>query len=198
MLSLCKPHPSTVRSFLETQETLRFAYDGVGSTSSPGLPSGYVVDRTRVLVGEGESAFRAARTALECWEHFRLGWLQVCSPPKRLAPGAVVAVIARASGIWWLNACRIVYVADDDGPSRRFGFAYGTLPGHAESGEERFLIEWDRSSDRVTYDILAFSRPNHFMVWIGYPLARRLQRRFARDSGAALVRAVRQRLDGCR
>ena len=38
----------------------------------------------------------------------------------------------------------------------RFGFAYGTLPGHGGSGEERFLIERDRD-DGVWYDILAFS-----------------------------------------
>lgn len=51
------------------------------------------------------------------------------------------------------------------GSIARFGFAYGTLPGHVESGEERFQIEWHRSDDSVWYDILAFSRPNH-------PLAR--------------------------
>jgi uncharacterized protein (UPF0548 family) len=33
--------------------------------------------------------------------------------------------------------CRIVYVIDE--PDRR-GFAYGTLPGHPERGEEAFII----------------------------------------------------------
>ena len=50
-------------------------------------------------------------------------------------------------GLWWLNACRIVYVVDEAGPVTKFGFAYGTLPGHAGTGEERFLVEWDRASD---------------------------------------------------
>ena len=74
-------------------------------------------------------------------------------------------------------------------PARR-GFAYGTLPGHAESGEERFLVEWDRSDNAVWYDIVAFSRPKHPLARLGYPLTRRTQKRFARDSVAAMRRAI--------
>jgi uncharacterized protein (UPF0548 family) len=92
--------------------------------------------------------------------------------------------------VWWLNACRIVYAVDEMGPVCRFGFAYGTLPGHAESGEERFLVEWDRADDDVWYDIIAFSRPNHLLARLGYPLTRRTQKRFARDSAAAMRKAV--------
>src|SRR5262245_46391050 len=44
-------------------------------------------------------------------------------------------------------------------PVNRHGFASGTLPAHAESGEERFIVEWDRADGGVWYDILAFSRP---------------------------------------
>lgn len=79
---------------------------------------------------------------------------------------------------------------DEAGPPRRFGFAYGTLPGHVESGEERFVVEWREDDDSVWYDILAFSRPRHLAARAGYPLARGLQARFRRDSAAAMVRAV--------
>ncbi len=72
----------------------------------------------------------------------------------------------------------------------RFGFAYGTLPGHVEKGEERFAVEWDHGDDSVHYDVLGFSRPKHPMAWPGYPLARSLQRRFARDSKGEIVRAT--------
>ena len=68
-------------------------------------------------------------------------------------------MIARRFGLWWLSACRIVYVVDEAEPISRFGFAYGTLPDHAGTGEERFLVEWDRQSGEVWYEILAFSRP---------------------------------------
>jgi uncharacterized protein (UPF0548 family) len=99
--------------------------------------------------------------------------------------------MGRAIGLWWLNSCRIVYVVDESGPISKFGFAYGTLPGHVESGEERFLIEWDRGKNGVWYDILAFSRPNHFLTRLGYPVVRRLQKRFGRDSAASMLNAVR-------
>jgi uncharacterized protein (UPF0548 family) len=80
---------------------------------------------------------------------------------------------------------------DESGPIDKFGFATGTLPGHVESGEERFLIEWDRGENIVWYDILAFSRPHHFLTWLGYPVVRRTQKRFGRDSAASMLKAVR-------
>lgn len=79
---------------------------------------------------------------------------------------------------------------DEEGPVKRFGFAYGTLSEHAESGEERFTVEWHEQDDAVWYDILAFSRPQQLLARLGYPFARRLQKRFARDSAAAMLRAV--------
>ena len=104
--------------------------------------------------------------------------------------GQVVAVIAWLFGLWWLNACRIVYLVEEEGPVKRFGFAYGTLPQHAESGEERFSVEWHEQDNAVWYDILAFSRPNQLLARLGYPLVRRAQKRFGRDSAAALLQIV--------
>lgn len=189
MPDLRKPSPDVVRRFLAAQAPLAFTYPGVGATAAE-PPPGYVVDRTRAKVGEGESAFRAARAALARWEHFRLGWVEAAPPDVPLKVGACVAVLARVVGLWWVNACRIVYTVDEPGPVPRFGFAYGTLPGHAESGEERFLVEWDRSDGSVWYDVLAFSRPRHPLARLGYPATRRTQQRFARDSVSAMRCAV--------
>lgn len=94
------------------------------------------------------------------------------------------------AGFWWLNSCRIVYTVEEFGDTNRFGFAFGTLPGHVESWEERFLIEWNRSTDQVVYDILAFSKPNHILTRLGYPLVRLCQKRFGRDSAASMFHAV--------
>jgi uncharacterized protein (UPF0548 family) len=69
-------------------------------------------------------------------------------------------------------------------------FAYGTLPGHVESGEERFRVSLDPASDRVVYQIAAFSRPAVLLSKLGYPLARRIQKRFATSSAEALARAA--------
>ena len=66
-------------------------------------------------------------------------------------------------------------------------------PGHVASGEERFLIEWDRSDDSVWYDLSSFSRPNGFLGRMGGPYARRIQARFAAESAEAMRRAVERR-----
>jgi uncharacterized protein (UPF0548 family) len=69
-------------------------------------------------------------------------------------------------------ACRIVYVEDEP---HRFAFAYGTLPTHPESGEERFEVV--RNGDDVSFVVTAFSRPRQLLARIGKPIARAMQRR---------------------
>jgi uncharacterized protein (UPF0548 family) len=125
-----------------------------------------------------------------------LGWLEAWSPSTTIGPGVAVAIVARLLGLWWLNACRVVYVMDEAGAVSRFGFANGTLPAHAESGEARFLIEWDRSSGEVWYDIVAFSRPHGFLARLGYPYMRSVQKRFGRESAAAMLRASAKEAPG--
>jgi uncharacterized protein (UPF0548 family) len=190
MLSLRRPSAESTRRFLTAQAKLDFSYSSVGATANQ-LPDGFVVDRTRIKLGEGEPVFQAAKAALQRWRQLDLGWLKVGSPETPIRTGEVVAIVARVFGLWWVNACKIVYVVDESGPICRFGLAYGTLPDHAERGEERFLIEWNRAGNSVWYDILAFSRPHHFLIRLGYPIARRTQKRFGRESAAAMLKAVR-------
>lgn len=189
MRSLRRPSDMAVRVFLAAQAKLDFTYTAVGATA--GLPpAGYLVDHTRIKLGEGEEIFTRAKAALGRWEQFRLGWVEAWPPETPIRAGEVVAVVARRFGLWWLSACRVVYVVDEPGSVCRYGFAYGTLPDHAGSGEERFLVEWDRASEEVWYDILAFSRPQWLLTRLGYRYMRRLQKRFGRESAAAMVRAV--------
>ena len=188
-MSLREPTAEAMRLFLKEQAKLDFTYSAVGATAGK-PPVGYVVDRTRIKLGEGESVFHSAKAALYRWEQFRLGWVQAWPPDTPIRSGEVVAVIGRSIGMWWLNSCRIVYLVDNSGPITKFGFAYGTLPGHVENGEERFLIEWDRGDNSVWYDILAFSRPRHLLAKVGYPMVRRAQKQFGRGSAAAMKRVV--------
>ncbi|WZP00589.1 DUF1990 domain-containing protein [Isosphaeraceae bacterium EP7] len=194
MLSVRKPSGEFLRRYLTGRAGLDFSYSAVGATAHD-PPDGFVLDHRRTKLGEGETVFRSARAALERWEQFHLGWVEAWPPETPIRPGEVVAVLGHAIGLWWLNSCRIAYVVDESGPISKFGFAYGTLPGHIASGEERFLIEWDRSDDSVWYDILAFSRPDQVLIRLGYPVVRRAQKRFGRDSAAAMLRAVR--VGGC-
>jgi uncharacterized protein (UPF0548 family) len=78
------------------------------------------------------------------------------------------------------------------GSPERYGLAYGTLPDHAERGEERFTVEFNRADQTVWYDIYAFSRPR-LLARSAYPLSRALQKRFATDSLMAMQKAVQAR-----
>lgn len=114
---------------------------------------------------------------------FDIGWVSVFPSEARIEAGVVVGVLVSHYGFWSVNPARILETIDEP---RRFGFTYGTLPQHGEEGEERFLVEWIED-DSVWYDLHAFSRPNHWLARLGYPLTRMLQKRFARESLAAMV-----------
>jgi uncharacterized protein (UPF0548 family) len=190
MFSIRKPSVETVRRFFDRQKTLDFSYAEVGaSRETP--PVGYDFDHHRVRLGEGQAVFRAAYAALWRWEMFNFPWVELYKPQTPIAQGEVVAFLASGLGLWSLNACRIVYVLEQIGEVETRGFAYGTLPGHVETGEERFSVQWHHADDSVWYDLRAFSRPNHILARIGYRFVRRLQKRFAADSMAAMARAVK-------
>jgi uncharacterized protein (UPF0548 family) len=195
MITLRRPSDATIRDFLAAQAKVEFTYSEVGATATT-PPPGYVLDHTRVKLGEGEEVFAAAVAAMGRWDQFRLGWVEARPPETPIRPGEVVAIVARRVGLWWVNACRVVYVVDEHGPVRRYGFASGTLPDHAGTGEERFLIEWDRASGEIWYDILAFSRPQRPLTRLGYPYMRRLQKKFGKDSAAAMSMAARSETQG--
>lgn len=190
MLFFSEPSEQQFNRFLARASSLEFSYSELGATNSAMLPPLFTADRNRIQLGSGSLAWHRSIDALRRWEMFNIPWVRLCWPTAQIAEGSNVAVLAHRIGLFWLNACRIVYLIDEDGPTKRFGFAYGTLTKHAESGEERFLVEWNRETDAVSYDLLAFSRPNQFLSRVGYPLARRLQKEFAADSKAAMIRAV--------
>jgi len=190
MFSLYKPTDDEVRQFIISQQYLRYSYAEIGTTKDH-PPTGYNIDHNRILLGTGEEIFAQAKAALGRWEMINLGWMQLYWPNASLAVDTTVAVLAHTLGLWVLNACRIVYVLSEPENSETFGFAYGTLPGHVERGEERFTVQWNHTDDSVWYDILAFSRPNHLLTRIGYPYVRYLQKRFAKASQQAMLRAVR-------
>lgn len=188
MFSLSSYSEDRVERFISEQRHSNFSYREVGATGSE-LPASYNVDRNRVLLGEGEAVWNRAVYAIKRWEMFHIPWIRLCWPTSPIEVGTDVAVEVRHYGFCSLNACRIVYVINEPGAVWRYGFAYGTLTEHAESGEERFTVEWDKLKDEVWYDILAFSRPHKILPKIAYPLSRSLQREFATASKQAMVNA---------
>jgi len=189
LFRVAAPSEDDVRGFISAQEHSRFSYLEVGASASS-TPAGYTVDHNRVQLGQGEGTWQQAVKGIRGWQMFNIPWMRLYWPNAPIQVGTNVAVLVHHFGFYSLNACRIVYVIQEDEPLTRFGFAYGTLAEHAECGEERFTVEWNRAEDRVWYDILAFSRPQKMLARLGYPLSRSLQRRFAKGSKMAMLRAV--------
>ena len=158
MFRLTAPSEAEVRRFIVKQRGSRFSYLEVGASAGD-LPSRYNVDHNRIQLGKGAVAWRRAVTAITGWQMFNIPWVRLYWPSAPMEVGTDVAVAVHHFGFHSLNACRIVYVVDEDRSTKRFGFAYGTLLEHAESGEERFTVEWRRDQDEVWYDLLAFSGP---------------------------------------
>jgi len=192
------PTDEFVRAFLERQRNEPFSYDPVGVTrGDPPRRWGWNIDRHRVLLGRGEQAFMAACEAITAWQMFPQQMAQLYWPTTPLHAGNTVAVRFWAAPLrmWMLFPARIAYTVDDELDAlgsrvRHFGFAYGTLPDHAERGEERFLVEWRTADDSVWYDLLAVSQPAHWLAKLGYPYTRYQQARFRRLSGEAMQRAA--------
>jgi hypothetical protein len=90
---------------------------------------------------------------------FDMSWIDLCWPDTPIELGATVAVVIPHLGFWSMNACRIVYLIEEHGSVEKHGFAYGTLPDHAEIGEERFTVEFNPEDQSVWYDLFAISRP---------------------------------------
>ncbi len=141
-----------------------------------------------IQLGTGAAAYERAKRAIRDWKMFEMPWVQLCWPDTPIEPGATVAVLVSHLGFWSLNFCRIIYVIEESAPIEKYGFAYGTLPDHAERGEERFTVEFDSRDQSVWYDIYAFSRPSP-LARLAYPFARHLQKRFARDSKSAMLKS---------
>ncbi len=186
MLSLRKPDTETINRWLDAQKRLLLNYQEAGGTRDQLPSSGYTVDRYSICLGNGKAAYDRAVGAIRGLHMWDFGWVQICWPTTQVEVGSVLATCTRQLGVWFLNACRIVYLIEEE---RRFGFAYGTVEGHIEYGEERFTVEW-RADDSVWYEILAFSRPAHWLMKLAYPYMRRVQRRFGADWLQAIARAV--------
>jgi uncharacterized protein (UPF0548 family) len=158
-------------------------YEAVGATEGITLPNGFRHDRHDLRLGDS-SAFDRAKEGLSRWQAHMGAGARVY-PDDRIEAGGTVLVLLALGPVQIIAPCRIVYVVDEPG---RFGFGYGTLPGHPERGEESFVVEQD--GDATVFRITAFSRSADIVTRIGAPVARRLQLRFTGRYLQALARYV--------
>ncbi len=156
-----------------------FTYAEHGATTREQLPAGYHHMRRQAQIGSGRAVFDAAGQRLLEWGMHRRAGLAVTASEPVAGPGVVVRIrLGPLSG-----TCRVVYVVNE--PDRR-GFAYGTLPGHPEIGEEYFGVRFDPSDQAVYAEVVAFSRPGQWWSQLGAGAAALLQRRITDRYLAAL------------
>ncbi|MFH9427453.1 DUF1990 family protein [Streptomyces sp. NPDC017615] len=160
-----------------------FTYEPVGATRDDlaVCPPGFHHLFSRTRIGEGPAVFRRATEAVLTWEMHRAMGVGMDTTADRATPGTEVTV--NLAGM--IKApCRVVWATDEP---RRAGWAYGTLPGHPEHGEEAFVV--DRTGDGTVWlTVAAYSRPAKWYTRTAGPAARALQHAYARRCGATLKR----------
>jgi uncharacterized protein (UPF0548 family) len=108
------------------------------------------------------------------WKLHRRAGLQIPAQTERASVGLEVTPTLGFGPIKVAAPCRVVAVVQDE---YRIGFAYGTLPGHPESGEEAFVVECDPSGtdSEIRLRVVAFSRHARWWSKLGGPVSRRMQ-----------------------
>jgi uncharacterized protein (UPF0548 family) len=187
MFQLRKPPPAVLQRFLDEQRSLRFTYDAVGATATGDLPMGFHHDRFETDVGADEGdRFARAGEAVRHWVPQRGAGIEIFPDTAVVADLSMLVVITLPVVGVAVAPARVAYVVDE--PARA-GFAYGTLPGHPERGEEAFFVL--RRDGRVVFQVVAFSKPRDPIARLGGPVARAFQLRTIKAYLRAMETALR-------
>ena len=161
-----------MKHLVEDLETAEPTHSDIGATLAGTYPEGFHHDRYEAVLGHGPQALQRAVTGLKTWEAHRLPGMQVYPRDQEIRTGATVVVTLGTPIAALAAPCRIVGVIDGQ---TRWGFAYGTLPGHPEQGEESFAVSI-AADGTVRFKIEAFSRPSDPLVRLSGPIGRGIQR----------------------
>ncbi|MET9645118.1 DUF1990 domain-containing protein [Streptomyces syringium] len=160
----------------------RFTYPEVGATGRDPLPGGYSHLRVSTPTGHGRAVFEAAADAVLTWGMHRAAGVRIADGTPPAAYGVTVTPGVGIGPLRISGPCAVAWALREE---RRAGFAYGTLPGHPETGEEAFVVTIDDAGD-VTLTVTAFSRPARWFTKAAGPLVPLFQRAYARGCGRAL------------
>ncbi|GAA0459166.1 DUF1990 domain-containing protein [Streptomyces olivaceiscleroticus] len=164
--------------------TAGLSYPEHGATQHGPLPAGYHHLRVEVPVGHGRAVLERAGEAITTFRMHRAAGVRVRAGAASAEPGVPVEVGLGVGPLRVTAPCRVVWSTYD---SDRIGFAYGTLDGHPERGEESFLAEL-RADGSVWFAVTAFSRPARWYTRLAGPVVPVLQRAYARHCGRTLRR----------
>ncbi|MBO8188589.1 DUF1990 family protein [Streptomyces spirodelae] len=169
-----------------------FSYTPVGRTAHGVTPPAFRALCVHTWLGSGEAVFAAASRAVLEWRMHRAMGVRMVTDAERAAPGVRVTVGLGAGRLRVHGPCRVVWAVDGE---RRAGWAYGTLPGHPQCGEEAFWVE-HAEDGRVRLSVWAYSRPAVWWTRAAGPVVPALQRLYAHRCGQVLRRLVRERPTG--
>jgi uncharacterized protein (UPF0548 family) len=140
----------------------RLTYAPVGATAPARVawapPPRWRARESTVALGSGERRWAAASAAVLEWAVKTRSGFEVEATdggPLRVAEGRDFRLIARVGPLRVREPVRVVAVVERPD---RYGFAYGTLPGHPVSGEEAFIVSRDDAGD-VRLTLRSMTRP---------------------------------------
>ena len=175
-----------VERLLATSADAQPKYPEVGATLRGKHPEVYRHDTYEAELGNGRTVFERATTGLKTWRSHEVPGIDVLPHSALIELGATVVVTLGTPWLALAAPCRIVGVVDE---SDCWGFAYGTLPGHPEQGEESFVVTID-GNDLVRFRITAISRPGERITHLAGPVGRAVQRTGTNGYLKALQRFV--------
>jgi uncharacterized protein (UPF0548 family) len=183
MWLLRRPRVGYLDDVLAAVKEQPLSYPEVGMTRGGAVvPTRYGNEDHHVVL---DVSFSSAKDALAAFATHRLPYMFVHPGGARVREGLDVLVCARIGPLWTVNPCRVVYVEES---ADRYAYAYGTLPGHSEHGEEMFEVT-RRADGKVTARTVAHARPQDVLARLGQPIAHRVQRRVKVDYMQALASA---------
>lgn len=178
---LSRPTATRLNSYLALREEMPYSYLDIGASAGV-FPVNYYQHTNRFYLGQGKVCWSLAKQAIAEWQPFNTSWAQVYPKYPPIRREEIVAVSFYVFGVWWTNSCRIVYVVDE---AKKYGFAYGTLPGHVGRGEEYFGVEQDEEG-KCWFILKAFSQPAYWGARLFPFVMRHHQQRFVRVAAASM------------
>ncbi len=172
MFSLRRPSADALQCVLDASRGRESTFEAVGATRCSASVDGFRFDTYSGVVGTGDADWQAAKEGLRAWAAHAGFRASVTPHDAPLVEGETVVLAATVGLLHVVIPCRIVYVVDEP---NCFGFAYVTLPGHPECGEEAFML--DRSGQGITFTMSSHSRPAELLPKLGAPVSRAVQRR---------------------
>lgn len=169
-MTVCRLDPASAEALRAAPLTYRAdeRTGASGARSGDGGPGFRRFAVTRVLTRHD---FDAAADELLGWQLQSRAGLRVAASEPVAEVGTVVSMSLGVGPLALRIPCRVVEVVDE--PGRR-GFAYATLPGHPECGEEWFVLE-QMPDGGLRLTVSAVSRPATLLARLGGPVSRAVQ-----------------------